>query len=41
MKIYTKTGDNLTTSIIHERVDKDDLRIEVEGTADELMANLT
>jgi len=41
MKIYTKTGDNLTTSIITERVDKDDLRIEVEGTVDELIANLT
>ena len=41
MKIYTKTGDNLTTSIITERVDKDDLRIEVEGTVDELIAHLT
>jgi len=41
MKIYTKTGDNLTTSISTERVDKDDLRIEVEGTVDELIANLT
>lgn len=41
MKIYTKTGDNLTTSIILERVDKDDLRIEVEGTVDELIAHLT
>ncbi|MFA5765100.1 MAG: cob(I)yrinic acid a,c-diamide adenosyltransferase [Bacilli bacterium] len=41
MKIYTKTGDNLTTSIISNRVDKDDLRIEVEGTVDELMAHIT
>jgi cob(I)alamin adenosyltransferase len=41
MKIYTKTGDNLTTSIITERVNKDDLRIEVEGTVDELIAHLT
>ena len=41
MKIYTKTGDNLTTSIITERVDKDDLRIEGEGTEDELIAHLT
>jgi cob(I)alamin adenosyltransferase len=41
MKIYTKTGDNLTTSIISQRVDKDDLRIEVEGTVDELIAHLT
>ena len=41
MKIYTKTGDNLTTSIITERVDKDDLRIEVEGTVDEFIAHLT
>ena len=35
--IYTKTGDNGTTSLASgERVGKTDLRIETYGTADEL-----
>lgn len=40
MKIYTKTGDDLTTSIIKERVDKDHYIVEANGTIDELMASL-
>lgn len=40
MKIYTKTGDNLTTSVISKRVDKDHLIVEVNGTVDELMSSL-
>lgn len=40
MKIYTKTGDNLTTSIVRSRVDKDHLIVEANGTIDELMASL-
>lgn len=39
MKIYTKGGDNGTTSLIGgERVKKCDLRVEAYGSVDELMA---
>ncbi len=40
MKVYTKTGDKGTTSLIGERTDKDDLRIEAYGTIDTLNSNL-
>lgn len=37
MKIYTKTGDNGTTSLFNgQRVRKDNLRVDTYGTADEL-----
>ena len=37
MKIYTKTGDNGTTSLVGgERVEKDSLRVECYGTVDEV-----
>jgi len=37
MKIYTKTGDDGTTSLVGgERVDKDSLRVECYGTVDEV-----
>ncbi|MCL6459377.1 MAG: cob(I)yrinic acid a,c-diamide adenosyltransferase [Gorillibacterium sp.] len=36
MKLYTKSGDKGTTSVIGGRVDKDDTRVEAYGTVDEL-----
>jgi len=40
MKIYTKTGDKGSTSLIGgARVKKNDLRVEAYGTVDELIAN--
>lgn len=41
MKVYTKTGDQGTTSLFTgERVLKDSLRVEVYGTVDELNSTL-
>ena len=41
MKIYTRTGDQGTTSLVgNERVQKSDLRISAYGTIDELNATL-
>ncbi|MDY5969946.1 MAG: cob(I)yrinic acid a,c-diamide adenosyltransferase [Bacteroidales bacterium] len=40
-KIYTKTGDNGTTSLVGgTRVEKDDARVEAYGTVDELGAHV-
>jgi cob(I)alamin adenosyltransferase len=36
MKVYTKTGDKGTTSLLSTRVPKDHIRIESYGTVDEL-----
>lgn len=39
MKIYTKTGDDGTTTLVGgKRVPKDDVRVEAYGTIDELQA---
>lgn len=38
MKLYTKTGDKGTTSLIGGRVSKDHIRVEAYGTIDELNA---
>ena len=41
MKIYTKTGDKGTTSLVGgTRVPKTHVRLEAYGTVDELNANL-
>jgi len=38
MKLYTRTGDKGTTSVIGAKVNKDDARVEAFGTIDELNA---
>ena len=41
MKVYTKTGDKGSTSLVGgQRISKCDLRIEAYGTTDELVANI-
>jgi cob(I)alamin adenosyltransferase len=40
MKIYTRTGDHQTTSIISKRIHKDHIILECIGTIDELQASL-
>lgn len=40
MKIYTRTGDELTTSVVSKRVYKNDELVECLGTVDELQAHL-
>ena len=42
MKVYTKTGDKGTTSLIGgKRVSKNSLRVDLYGTVDELNAVLS
>ncbi len=40
MKVYTKTGDNGTTSLIGERTTKDDIRVDAYGTIDTLNSHI-
>ncbi|MGD9605622.1 MAG: cob(I)yrinic acid a,c-diamide adenosyltransferase [Bacilli bacterium] len=40
MKIYTRTGDEMQTSVITKRVYKNDALVECLGTIDELQAHL-
>ncbi|AAT63251.1 MULTISPECIES: cob(I)yrinic acid a,c-diamide adenosyltransferase [Bacillus cereus group] len=40
MKLYTKTGDRGTTSVIGGRVDKDNIRVEAYGTIDEANSHI-
>lgn len=41
MKIYTKTGDAGTTSLVHTKnISKSDDRVEVMGTIDELTSHI-
>lgn len=40
MKLYTKTGDKGTTSVIGDRVDKDNIRVEAYGTIDEANSHI-
>lgn len=40
MKIYTRTGDDMTTSLIYKRVFKNDEAVECLGTIDELSSHL-
>lgn len=41
MRVYTRTGDNGSTSLVGgQRIPKDDLRIEAYGTVDELNSQL-
>lgn len=41
MKVYTKTGDKGSTSLVGgQRIAKNDLRIEAYGTTDELVAHI-
>jgi cob(I)alamin adenosyltransferase len=41
MKVYTKTGDKGTTSLLRNKSPKDHIRIESYGTVDELNSTLT
>ncbi|HHV33798.1 MAG TPA: cob(I)yrinic acid a,c-diamide adenosyltransferase [Acholeplasma sp.] len=41
MKVYTKRGDRGETDLFHERVKKSDLKMDVVGTLDELIAVLS
>lgn len=41
MKIYTKTGDKGTTSdVLGQRISKGDIKIELQGSVDEINANI-